>query len=188
MASRCQDPGASQAGADGEGPLDGVSRRTGPTFLEVSVGRGEPRLVVASPYVDGPAVALEGRASRVPLGEVGDVYDRYYVRVLEMRESIKILRQALRDIPEGPFLNPDVKLRNFKIPQGDGYGRIETPKGELGFYLVADKNGKMPYRYHVRPPSFINLTILEDMCLGQKVADVVIILGSVDIVLGEVDR
>jgi len=125
---------------------------------------------------------------RVPLGEVGDVYDRYYVRVLEMREALKILNQALRDVPAGPFVAPEVKLRNFKIPAGDGYGRIEGPKGELGFYLVSDEGGKMPYRYHVRPPSFINLTALEDMCLGHKVADVVIILGSVDIVLGEVDR
>lgn len=125
---------------------------------------------------------------RVPVGEVGDVYDRYYIRVLEMRESLKILSQALRDIPAGPFVAPEVKLRNFKVPQGDGYGRIEGPKGELGFYLVSDESGKMPYRYHVRPPSFINLTTLEDMCLGHKVADVVIILGSVDIVLGEVDR
>lgn len=125
---------------------------------------------------------------RVPLGEVGDVYDRYYVRVLEMRESVKILQQALRDLPAGPVQASEVKLRNFKVPKGDGYGRIESPKGELGFYLVADETGKQPYRYHVRPPSFINLTILEDMCLGQKVADVVIILGSVDIVLGEVDR
>jgi NADH-quinone oxidoreductase subunit D len=126
---------------------------------------------------------------RVPLGEVGDVYDRYMVRILEMREAIRILQQALRDFPkEGPHINPEVKLRNFKVPAGDGYGRIESPKGELGFYLVADDKGKTPYRYHVRPPSFINLTVLEDMCLGQKVADVVIILGSVDIVLGEVDR
>jgi NADH-quinone oxidoreductase subunit D len=125
---------------------------------------------------------------RVPVGEVGDVYDRYYVRVLEMRESVKILQQALRDIPAGPHQNPDVKLRNFRVPAGDGYGRIEAPKGELGFYLVADETGKQPYRYHVRPPSFINLTILEDMCLGHKVADAIVILGSVDIVLGEVDR
>src|SRR5207247_9319327 len=79
---------------------------------------------------------------RVPLGEVGDVYDRYYVRVLEMRESIKILNQALRDIPAGPFVAPEVKLRNFKIPPGDGYGRIEAPKGELGIYLVSDEGGK----------------------------------------------
>lgn len=125
---------------------------------------------------------------RVPVGDVGDVYDRYMIRVLEMRESLKILQQVLRDIPAGPFVSPEVKLRNFKVPEGDGYGRTESPKGELGFYLVADKAGKQPYRYHVRPPSFINLTVLEDMCLGHKVADVVIILGSIDIVLGEVDR
>lgn len=124
---------------------------------------------------------------RVPLGEVGDVFDRYYVRVLEMRESLKILNQALRDIPAGPCIAPEVKLRNFKVPAGDGYGRVEAPKGELGFYLVSE-GGTKPYRYHCRPPSFINLTTLEDMCLGHKVADVVIILGSVDIVLGEVDR
>ena len=105
-----------------------------------------------------------------------------------MRESLKILQQALRDIPKGPYQAPEVKFRNFKIPAGDGYGRVEAPKGELGFYLVADEGGKLPYRYHVRPPSFINLTVLEDMCVGQKVADAVIILGSIDIVLGEVDR
>jgi NADH-quinone oxidoreductase subunit D len=125
---------------------------------------------------------------RIPLGEVGDVYDRYYIRVLEMRESVKILQQALRDIPQGAHIAPEVKLRNFKVPNGDGYGRIEAPKGELGFYLVSEGDGKKPYRYHVRPPSFINLTILEDMTLGHKVADAIIILGSVDIVLGEVDR
>ena len=125
---------------------------------------------------------------RVPLGDVGDVYDRYYVRVLEMRESVKILEQALRDIPQGPHIAPEVKLRNFKVPNGDGYGRVEAPKGELGFYLVSEGDGKQPYRYHVRPPSFINLTTLEDMCVGHKVADVVINLGSIDIVLGEVDR
>jgi NADH-quinone oxidoreductase subunit D len=125
---------------------------------------------------------------RVPVGDHGDVYDRYMIRILEMRESVKILQQALRDIPSGPVMNPAVKLRAFKVPPGDGYGRIESPKGELGFYLVSDDKGKQPYRYHCRPPSFINLTILEDMCLGHKVADVVIILGSIDIVLGEVDR
>ena len=123
---------------------------------------------------------------RVPLGEVGDVYDRYYVRILEMRESVKILQQALRDIPEGPS-DAGVKMRNFKVPAGDGYGRIEGPKGELGFYLVSDGSTR-PYRYHVRAPSFINLTILEDMCVGHKLADAMVILGSVDIVLGEVDR
>lgn len=129
---------------------------------------------------------------RVPLGTVGDVYDRYYVRILEMRESLKILEQALREIPEGEILNPKAVnawkiARNYRPPKGDGYGRIEGPKGELGFYLVSDGSPK-PYRYHVRPPSFINLTILEDMCLGHKVADTIIILGSIDIVMGEVDR
>jgi NADH-quinone oxidoreductase subunit D len=108
---------------------------------------------------------------RVPLGEHGDVYDRFMVRLLEMRESVKILEQALREIPEGPVMD----------------GRIEAPKGELGFYLISD-GGPNPYRYRVRPPSLINLTILEDMCLGHSVADVVLISGSVDIVLGEVDR
>lgn len=125
---------------------------------------------------------------RVPLGEHGDVYDRYMIRVLEMRESVKILQQALFQIPVGgDFVNPQVKLRNFRPKAGEAYGRIESPKGELGFYLISD-GGTNPYRYRVRPPSLINLTILEDMCLGQKVADVIVILGSVDIVLGEVDR
>ena len=124
---------------------------------------------------------------RVPLGDHGDVFDRYMIRILEMRESIKILNQALQDIPEGPITDPKAKLRGFRPKAGEAYGRIEAPKGELGFYLISDGSPN-PYRYRVRPPSFINLTILEDMCLGHAVADVVVILGSVDIVLGEVDR
>jgi len=124
---------------------------------------------------------------RVPLGDHGDVYDRYMVRVLEMRESVKILQQALRDIPAGPIVDPKAKLRGFRPKAGEAYGRIEAPKGELGFYLISDGSPN-PYRYRVRPPSLINLTILEDMCLGQMVADVVVILGSVDIVMGEADR
>jgi NADH-quinone oxidoreductase subunit D len=124
---------------------------------------------------------------RVPLGERGDVYDRYMMRVLEMRESLKILQQALKSVPGGPVVDPKAKLRGFRPKPGEAYGRIEAPKGELGFYLISDGSPN-PYRYRVRPPSFINLTVLEDMCLGHNVADVVIILGSVDIVLGEVDR
>jgi NADH-quinone oxidoreductase subunit D len=124
---------------------------------------------------------------RVPLGEHGDVYDRYMIRLLEMRESVSILRQALKDIPEGPVQDPKTKIRGFKPKPGEAYGRIEAPKGELGFYLVSDGSAN-PYRYRVRPPSLINLTVLEEMCLGRNVADVVIILGSVDIVMGEVDR
>lgn len=124
---------------------------------------------------------------RVPLGAHGDTYDRYMVRILEMRESIKILQQALRDLPAGPIMDPKAKLRGFRPKAGEAYGRIEGPKGEIGFYLISDGSPN-PYRYRVRPPSFINLTVLEDMCLGQTVADAVIILGSIDIVLGEVDR
>jgi NADH-quinone oxidoreductase subunit D len=124
---------------------------------------------------------------KVPLGEHGDTYDRYMIRILEMRESLKILHQALRDIPSGPVMDPKAKLRGFRPKAGEAYGRIESPKGELGFYLISDGSAN-PYRYRVRPPSFINLTILEDMCLGQRIADTVVILGSVDIVLGEVDR
>jgi NADH-quinone oxidoreductase subunit D len=124
---------------------------------------------------------------RVPLGDHGDVFDRYMIRVLEMRESVKILEQALRDIPAGPIMDTKAKLRGFRPKAGEAYGRIEGPKGELGFYLISDGSPN-PYRYRVRPPSLINLTVLEDMCLGRPVADVVVILGSVDIVLGEVDR
>jgi len=124
---------------------------------------------------------------RVPLGDHGDVYDRLMIRFLEMRESLKILHQALRDLPGGPVMDPKAKLRSFRPRPGEVYGRIEAPKGELGFYLIGDGSPN-PYRYRVRPPSLVNLTVLEDMCLGHTVADVVIILGSVDIVLGEVDR
>lgn len=124
---------------------------------------------------------------RVPLGEHGDVYDRYMVRMLEMRESVKILEQALRDIPAGPIVDVKTKLRGFRPKAGEAYGRIESAKGELGFYLISD-GGPNPYRYRVRPPSLINLTLLEDMCIGYNVADLIVIFGTIDIVLGEVDR
>jgi NADH-quinone oxidoreductase subunit D len=93
----------------------------------------------------------------------------------------------LHDIPGGPVQDPKTKSRGFRPKAGEAYGRIEGPKGELGFYLISDGSGT-PYRYRIRPPSLINLTILEDMCVGNAVADVVLIFGSVDIVLGEVDR
>ena len=116
----------------------------------------------------------------------GDVYDRYLLRLDEIRQSIRILQQAVRDIPEGPIQEgkPQYQVR---VPAGESYGRVEGPKGELGFYVIS--TGKPnPWRYHVRAPSFINLTPLEQMCIGQKVADAVVILGSIDIVLGETDR
>jgi NADH-quinone oxidoreductase subunit D len=124
---------------------------------------------------------------RVPLGDHGDIYDRFMIRLLEIRESLGILEQALHDIPAGPVMDPKAKLRGFRPKPGEAYGRIEAPKGELGFYLISD-GGPNPYRYRIRPPSLINLTVLEDMCLGSNVADVILIFGSVDIVLGEVDR
>ncbi|MBI5425684.1 MAG: NADH-quinone oxidoreductase subunit D [Opitutae bacterium] len=124
---------------------------------------------------------------RVPLGAHGDTYDRYMLRILEMRESVKILEQAFRDLPAGPVMDPKAKIRGFRPKAGEAYGRIEGPKGELGFYLISDGTPN-PYRYRVRPPTLINLTLLEEMCLGHTIADSVVILGSIDIVLGEVDR
>ncbi len=122
----------------------------------------------------------------VVTGQNGDLYDRYYVRLQEMRESVKILKQAVREIPEGPFI-AGKKTYQIKVPSGEAYSRVENPKGELGYYIFSD-GSPTAYRYHVRSPSFINLTALEAMCLGHTIADVVGILGSLDIVLGEVDR
>src|SRR5271156_384521 len=124
---------------------------------------------------------------KVPIGEHGDVYDRYMVRMLEMRESLKILNQALGDIPPGPIIDTKTKIRGFRPKAGEAYGRIESPKGELGFFLISDGSPN-PYRYRVRPPSLINLTVLEDICLGSNVSDTIVIFGTIDIVLGEVDR
>ena len=124
---------------------------------------------------------------RVPLGAHGDTYDRYMMRILEMREAVKILQQAFKNLPGGPIMDPKAKLRGFRPKAGEAYGRLEGPKGELGFYLISDGSPN-PYRYRVRPPSLINLTLLEEMCLGHTIADAVVILGSIDIVLGEVDR
>ena len=124
---------------------------------------------------------------RVPVGDHGDTYDRYMMRILEMRESVKILQQAFRELPGGPIMDPKAKIRAFRPKAGEAYGRIEGPKGELGFYLISDGSPN-PSRYRVRPPSLINLTLLEEMCLGHTIADSVVILGSIDIVLGEVDR
>jgi NADH-quinone oxidoreductase subunit D len=126
-------------------------------------------------------------AFKIPMGEHGDTYDRYMIRLLEMRESVKILNQALKDIPEGPIIDPKTKIRGFKPKPGEAYGRIESPKGELGFYLVSDGTAN-PYRYRVRSCCMMNLTVLEQLCIGHNLADVVVILGSIDIVMGEVDR
>jgi len=167
----------------------GVGRLT--AGLAVSAGITGPMLRAAGVgydlrKVDGYGV-YPRLDFRVPVGADGDTYDRYMVRILEMRESIKILRQALGTIPAGPVMDPKARLRGFRAKPGEVYSRIEGPKGEIGFYLISE-GGPNPYRYRVRPPSFINLTILEDLCIGHSIADTVVILGSIDIVLGEVDR
>ncbi len=116
----------------------------------------------------------------------GDLMDRYLIRIDEMRQSVRILQQAIKQIPAGPIVSvkPQYQVR---VPAGEAYGRVEGPKGELGFYVIS--TGKpTPWRYHVRAPSFINLTALEKMCEGEKIADFVAILGAIDIVLGETDR
>lgn len=129
----------------------------------------------------------------IPIGSVGDVYDRFLIRIEEMRQSYRILQQVIERLPDttGGHINPAManigKQKALRPPPGDAYARIESPKGELGFYLVSD-GSERPYRYKVRAPSFINLTPLGDMCRGHKVADVVVILGSIDIVMGEVDK
>lgn len=125
----------------------------------------------------------------VAVRQHGDVFDRYLVRIDEMVQSLRILRQILPILKEtkGQDFFAGANKYNVRAPEGESYGRGENPKGELGYYVVSD-GGQNPWRYHVRSPSFINLSALEPMCKGQKVADVVAILGSIDIVLGEVDR
>ena len=123
----------------------------------------------------------------VPVGQNGDCFDRYYCRILEMRQSQRIIEQALKqlkELPPGPVVAKVPKV--IKPPKGDAYHEIEGAKGILGFYVVSDGSTN-PYRVHFRRPSFINLALIDEMCRGWKVADVVAILGSIDIVLGEVD-
>ena len=122
---------------------------------------------------------------RIPVGENGDSYDRFLVRMAEMRESVKILDQALRDLPGGPS-RVDVPF-SIRPPLGEVYARIESPKGELGYYVVSD-GGTAPYRFHVRPPSLINLSVLKEMLVGGTIADAIVAFGSIDIVIGELDR
>jgi len=121
----------------------------------------------------------------IPTGNVGDCYDRYRVKVEEMRQSLRIIKQAMEQLPPGE-VRSEVPLL-LRPPVGEAYGHIEGPKGELGFYLVSD-NSIAPYRLHIRPPTLINLTALRDMIVGWKIQDAVIIFGSIDICLGEVDR
>jgi len=126
----------------------------------------------------------------IPVGEgkygtVGDSWDRYYVRVLEMEESCKIIEQALDQLPEGDVQSAIPK--RIKPPVGHVYARVENPRGDLGYFIISD-GSTSPYRVKVRAPSFVSMQVLNELCKGYMVADVVTILGSIDIVLGEIDR
>jgi len=157
-----------------------------------------------------PYSGYERYQFEVPLGKAGDVYDRYVVRMAEMRQSHRIAIQALERLAPGPINVADPKLipppkqllkrsmealihhfklyaEGFSVPAGEVYQAIEAPKGELGTYLVSD-GGNRPYRVHFRAPSFVNLQALPAMVKGRLVADVVAVIGSLDIVLGEIDR
>jgi NADH-quinone oxidoreductase subunit D len=134
----------------------------------------------ARPYSLYPTLAFE-----IPSGTAGDCYDRFLIRVREMRQSLRILQQALDRIPKGDFAVP--LPRNYRPPEGAAYASVESSRGELGFYVVSD--GRIaPYRFFIRAPSFINLGILRHLLLGWKVADAIAILGTMDVVMGEVDR
>ncbi|HAJ28366.1 MAG TPA: NADH-quinone oxidoreductase subunit D [Syntrophus sp. (in: bacteria)] len=146
----------------------------------------------------------------IPTGKDGDVYDRYLVRIGEMRESAKIIRQVVDGLPAGPWLAKDARtafpekkelntniaaliqhfgliMEGFKVPPGEVYHSIESPRGELGFYIVSD-GGARPLRLRVRPPSFVNLQGLVRMIRGKLLSDAVAVIGAIDIVLAEVDR
>jgi len=146
----------------------------------------------------------------VPLGLNGDTYDRYKCRVEEMRQSLRIVKQAMDGLPSGPYKSTDYKItpppkaevlqnmeplihhfkfwtEGFKPPEGDVYHSIESPKGEIGCYIVSDGSNK-PYRVHFRPPSFINVSALNKLAKGMMISDLIAIIGSIDIVLGEIDR
>jgi NADH-quinone oxidoreductase subunit D len=132
-----------------------------------------------------PYAAYDQYEFDIPTRETGDTYDRYIVRMEEMRQSNRICLQAVENIPAGPILGKVGKV--LKPPPGEVYHAIEAPKGELGYYIVSDGTTQ-PYRLRVRPPSFINLQAFRKMAQGALVADVVAIIGTIDIVLGEVDR
>jgi len=121
----------------------------------------------------------------IPTGTTGDCYDRYRVRVMEIIQSMRILEQAMEQLPLGDFC---AKVPQFvRPPKGEVFSRLEAPKGELGFYLVSD-GSIAPYRFRIRAPSFINLTVLRELAIGWKLADLIIIFGSIDVCLGEVDK
>ena len=135
---------------------------------------------------DEPYAAYDELDFEVPLGTRGDTYDRYLIRLEEFRQSIRLIRQGLDGLPEGPIMGKVPRL--IKPKAGETYHAIESPKGELGYFIVSDGRATNPYRFRVRPPSFCNLQGLRPLIIGHLVADVVALIGTIDIVLGEVDR
>jgi NADH-quinone oxidoreductase subunit D len=132
-----------------------------------------------------PYSGYEKYEFEIPTRENGDTYDRYMVRMQEMRQSARIIRQAVASIPAGPIMAKVPKV--IKPPAGEAYVSVEGAKGELGYYVVSD-GSTQPYRVRVRPPSYVNLQALDRMVRGGLIADVVAIIGTLDIVLGEIDR
>lgn len=159
---------------------------------------------------DEPYSGYENYSFKVPVGEACDTFDRYMVRLVEMRESLNIIAQALDSLKPGPVLADapqvcyppkeavyntieglihhfKIASEGFPVPAGEVYQGVENPKGELGYYIVSDGTAK-PHRLRIRPPSFINLQAIEKMCKGAMIADLIAVIGSLDIVLGEIDR
>ncbi|HWR36351.1 MAG TPA: NADH-quinone oxidoreductase subunit D [Clostridia bacterium] len=132
-----------------------------------------------------PYAAYKDFEFDIPIGTNCDTYDRYLVRIEEMRQAVRIVRQAVAGLSQGPIMAKIPKV--LKPPVGEIYHSIEAPKGELGYFIVSD-GSTQPYRVRVRPPSFVNLQALDTMVRGRLVADVVAVIGTLDIVLGEVDR
>jgi NADH:ubiquinone oxidoreductase subunit D len=135
--------------------------------------------------VDEPYSRYDELDFGIPVGSAGDCWDRFYVRILEARESVSIIRQAIALMEPGDTM---AKIRRIaRPPAGEVYAHCENPRGDLGVYIVSE-GGERPYRLKVRPPSFCNLQALRDLTVGHYIADAVVILGTLDIVLGEVDR
>jgi NADH-quinone oxidoreductase subunit D len=160
-----------------------------PAELAMSIGASGPVLRASGISWDlrkaDPYSIYDRFQFDIPVGKVGDCYDRYWVKILEMRESLKILTQAIDQLPGGEICADVPAL--LRPPMGEVYARTESPKGELGFYIVSD-NSIAPYRFHIRSPELMNLTALKDMVIGWKIADLIITFGSIDVCLGEIDR
>jgi NADH-quinone oxidoreductase subunit D len=180
----------------------------------ISYGLTGPNLRASGPSrdlrKDRPYLGYEQYKFDVPVGELGDCYDRYLVRMEELRQSISIVRQVLDTLPDGPVNVVDPKsslpdkekvmmkmeelihhfivaTQGIEAPEGEVYFGAENPKGELGFYINS-KGGGVPHRLKIRAPSFVNLSILSDLLVDHMVSDIPTILGSLDFVMGECDR